>query len=116
MADPFAIDGLINERRANGATQWMVDNAANIGTAKAEMQRADNMLRVVKSLVVAASDAKTVGEREAEAYSSERYRDAVDALFVATRTYETLRSTQEAAKYMIDMFRSQNAAQRASRV
>lgn len=116
MQDPFAINGEITAQRATGATQWLVENAPKIGTAKAEMQRADNMLRVVKSLSIAASDAKTVGEREAEAYASQRYQDAVNALFEATRTYETLRSYQTAAQYVADMWRSMNSAQKASRV
>jgi hypothetical protein len=116
MADPFDIHGPITVERSNGATQWMVENAPRIGTAKAEMQKADNMLRVVKSLVISASAAKTVGEREAEAYSSPEYKDAIHNLFEATREYETLRSLQTAAQAVIDVWRSMSSAQKASRV
>lgn len=116
MSDVFDIQGNITSQRASGATQWLVDNAPRIGAAKAEMQKADNMLRVVKSLIISASEAKTVGEREAEAYASPQYKDAINALFEATKTYETLRSYQSAGQAVIDMWRSINAAQKSSRV
>lgn len=116
MPDDFDIEAEISERRANGATQWLFDNRNAIGKAKAERDKAEHMLRVTKSLVIASSELKTVGEREAEAYAHPKYKDAIDTLFSATETHETLRATQTAATALIDMWRSKNSALKAGRI
>ena len=69
MDDDFSIESDISERRANGATQWLFDNRNAIGKAKAERDKSEHMLRVTKNLIIAASELKTVSEREAEAYA-----------------------------------------------
>ena len=116
MNDIFDIAAEISEKRANGATQWLFDNRDRLGQAKAERDKADNMLRVVKSLIISQSDLKTVGEREAEAYSHRKYKEAIETLFEATRVHETLLATKVAATALIDMWRSKNSALKAGRI
>ena len=116
MDDDFSIESDISERRANGATQWLFDNRNAIGKAKAERDKSEHMLRVTKNLIIAASELKTVSEREAEAYAHPKYQQAIDTLFAATAAHETLRATQTAATSLIDMWRSKNSALKAARI
>jgi hypothetical protein len=100
--------------RAQRATQYLIDSAAEIGAAKADLVRAENMLRVVKSLAMKHSDERSAAAQEREAYASEQYQKAVDDLAALAGEFEKLRALREGAKMQIEMFRSVNANQRAA--
>lgn len=112
----FQIDGPINRQRAEAATEWLVHNAGAIGVAKANRDRCENMLRVVKSLAMKASDEKSAAAQEREAYASYQYKEAIDSLFEATKKHETLLSTKAAAMATIDVWRSLNSTLRGAQV
>ena len=100
--------------KAQKATQYLIDSAAEIAAAKGDLVKCENMLRVVKALAMKASDEKSAASQERDAYASPQYQEAVTALFEAARDYEKLRALREAAKMQIEMFRSLNANQRAA--
>ena len=100
--------------RAKAAVQYLIDSAAKYGAARAEAQRADDMLRVIKSLMMAQSNQKSVTAQERDAYASQRYRDAVDTKFEAVKESETLRAARDAAIQTIEAWRSMNANQRSA--
>jgi len=102
------------QHRAAKATEYLIDTAAEIAAAKADLVRAEAMLRVVKSLVMKASDERSAAAQERDAYASEEYRRAVDDLAEATKAYEKLRASREAAQAQIEFWRSYNANQRAA--
>jgi tartrate dehydratase beta subunit/fumarate hydratase class I family protein len=106
---PFQISGPITAQRAQAATEWMVENAARIGVAKGNRDKCENMLRVTKSLAMKASDEKSAAAQEREAYASTQYQDALDELYQATITHETLLSTRIAAQAVIEVWRSPNS-------
>jgi hypothetical protein len=100
--------------RASKAVQYLIDSATKYGAARAEAQRADDMLRVIKALMMAQSNQKSAAAQERDAYASQRYQEAVDAKFEAVKESETLRASREAAIQTIEAWRSMNANQRSA--
>ena len=103
---------LTDQQLAANATEYLVQSAAEIAAAKADMERAHHMLRVTKSLVMKMHDGKPISAQERDAYASDEYQEAVNNLFDATRDYELLRAKREAAKMRIEFWRSLNATHR----
>lgn len=100
--------------RASRATQYLIDSAQDIARAKAGLVKAENMLRVVKSLAMKHTQEKSAAAQEREAYASPQYLSAVNDLAAAAEEYEKLRSLREAAKMQIEFWRSLNANQRSA--
>ena len=105
---------LTQQELAANATQFLVDSAEEIGTAKAELVKAEAMLRSIKALAMKASDERSAAAQEWEAYASEQYQAQIDAVFSATQRFETLKAKREAASARIDFWRSMNANHRAA--
>ena len=101
-------------QKAEKATQYLIDSAAEIAAAKADLVRCENMLRVVKALAMKNSGANSAAAQEREAYASTAYQDAVTELANSTQEYETLRALREAAKMQIEYWRSFNANLRSA--
>jgi rhamnose utilization protein RhaD (predicted bifunctional aldolase and dehydrogenase) len=102
------------QAKAAKATQYLIDSSAEIATAKADLVRAENMLRVVKAMAMKHSGQTSAAAQEREAYASDQYRVAVDDLADVAGHYEKLRSLREAAKMQIEYWRSLNANQRGA--
>ncbi len=112
----FQTDGPITADRAQAATEWMVHHAVDIGKARGERDKADNMMRVVKALAMKASDEKSAAAQEREAYASDQYLAALDTCYHATVRHETLLSTRMAAQAVIEVWRSLNSTLKRSGV
>lgn len=100
--------------RASRATEYLIESAAEIASARAQLTKSENMLRVVKSMAMRMSNQKSVAAQETEAYASPQYLQAVNDLTAATQAYEELRAKREAAKMRIEYWRSLNANQRSA--
>ncbi|MFV1798214.1 hypothetical protein [Phaeobacter sp. Ay1a-4a] len=100
--------------KAAKATQYLIDSAAEIAAAKADLVRAENMLRVTKSISMKHSGEKSAAAQEREAYASDQYLAAVNELADVAGAFEKLRALREAAKMQIEYWRSLNANQRAA--
>lgn len=105
---------MIDSEKAAKAVQYLIDSAAEYGAARAKAQHCDDMLRVIKALIMAQSDQKAIAAQEREAYGSDRYLQAVQDKFEAVKVAETLRARREAAIQTIEAWRSLNANQRAA--
>lgn len=105
---------LTQQELAQNATQYLVDSAPEIGEAKASLVRAEAMLRHIKALAMKASDERTASGQEREAYASANYSEAIEAVYEASKRFETLKAKREAASARIDLWRSMNANQRAA--
>jgi hypothetical protein len=103
---------MVSAEEARKAVQFLVDSAAEYAAARADRERCENMLRVVKALTMKASDEKSAAAQEREAYASDEYRNALDELFEATKEAERLRALREAAQARIEFWRSFNAGLR----
>lgn len=102
------------QHKAEKATQYLIDSAAEIAAAKGDLVRCENMLRVVKALAMKHSGETSAAAQEREAYASEQYQNAVNELAEVARDYEKLRSLREAAKMQIEFWRSYNANHRGA--
>ena len=102
------------QTKAAKATQYLIDSAAEIAAAKADLVRGENMLRVIKALSMKHSDQKSAAAQERDAYASEAYQDAVNELADVAGQYEKLRALREAAKMQIEFWRSFNANHRSA--
>lgn len=100
--------------RAYTATEFLINSAADIARAKADLVKCEAMLRVVKSIAMKNSGEKSVAAQEREAYASDQYMAAINSLYMATEEYEKLRSLRDAAKAKIEYWRSLNANQRSA--
>lgn len=100
--------------RAEKATAYLIESAADIAEAKADLVQAEHMLRVTKAIAMKQSDERSAAAQEREAYASPEYRKAIDAVRENTRAYEELRAKREAAKIRIEYWRSLNANQRSA--
>lgn len=99
---------------AQKAVQFLIDTAAEYGAARADAIKADDMLRVVKSLIMAQSLESSVSARETEAYGSKAYRDAIEAKFQAVKAAEVLRARRDGAIHTIEVWRSLNSNLRSA--
>jgi hypothetical protein len=104
----------IDQERAAGAVEYLINSAAEYGAARADAIRAEAMLRVTKSLAMKSSGEKSVTAQEREAYASEPYLKAVDDLFDAVKAAETLKAQRESANATIEFWRTRAANERGA--
>jgi hypothetical protein len=105
---------MVDHVEASRAVAFLIDSANEYATAQANKGRAENMLRVIKSLAMKASGEKSASGQEREAYASEQYQAAVDEVFTATKDAERLRALRDGAKFKIEFWRSVNSGLRAA--
>lgn len=102
-------DVIMTADDAARATQWLVDSATDYAAARADRDRAEHMLRVVKSLVMKSCGETAVSAQEREAYASSEYLEQIETIRTATIEFEKLRALREAASHRLEFWRSYNA-------
>ena len=100
------------EEEIDKAVEYLRTSAEDSGRARGRMAYADGNLRRIKALVMLQKEGG-VGMREAEAYASDEYKDALEQLDNATADYETIRAKREAAQYACDVWRTQFSGRKA---
>lgn len=105
-----------NEADAEKAVKWLIDNAEQIAGARAERWKAEEMLKPTKALLMAQHSDKPVNAQEREALSDPRYQAAIDRAADAIKADELNRARVKAAEMKIEVWRSQQANLRATRV
>jgi len=88
------------------AIEYIQKNSREYAQAKAKRVLIENSLRSVKSRLMNESGAKTLGDREAEAYASEEYMVQVRGLAEAVEQEEYLRWMLEAAKMKTEVWKT----------
>lgn len=91
----------------------MIQAAPRYAKAKAQRMYLEEFRRVKRALLMQQSDAKTVADRETYAYSHPEYIAVVDGLQVAWEAEITLQWKLKAAELQVDIWRSQEASNRA---
>ena len=97
----------------NKAVDFLLANAPRYAKAKAERIYIEQYRKSLKSILFTESDSKTVADREAEAYSHPKYLDLLHGLKAAVEAEEALRWQMVAAEARIEVWRSQEASNRA---
>ncbi len=110
--DLFTFTGEIGRAAANSAVQWLVDNAEEIARRKAIMIYQEDRLRVVKSTVMALSNEKSIAAKEAAAYRSARYIEAVEEKRNSVFSYERLMNSKLAAQATKELYQTHEASSR----
>lgn len=88
------------------AIEYIQKNSREYAQAKAKRVLIENSLKSVKSELIGQSDAKTFGDREAEAYAHPDYKLQLQGLAEAVETEEYLRYMLEAAKLKIEIWKT----------
>ena len=105
---------MISEDRVEAAVEYLRDTARQYGQARGRALYTENNLRRVKALNMPPEGA--VAAREAEAYASVAYRDALEDMENAVAEAETIRALRDAAIYTIEVWRSQNSTRRQGNI
>lgn len=107
---------IVEDRELEMALDFLRDNAAEIGAAKARVVKAEHMVKHTEALLFLMSEQKTVDAKKAEVRTDQRWLDAADEESEAAGAYEKLRALREAAALKIEAWRSEQATYRAMKV
>lgn len=94
------------------AVDDMIRRAPQYAQAKAERVYMEEYRKTLKAMLMRESTAKSAVDREADAYANPKYIMHLNALRDAVEAEETHRWTLVAAQARVDVWRSQNAANR----
>lgn len=97
----------------NKAVDFLLANAGKYARAKAESIHIEEFRKSKKALPMAECPEKAVNAREQYAYSHPDYIALLDGLKAAVEVEEQLRWTQIAAQLRVEVWRSQEASNRA---
>ncbi len=93
--------------------QMIEDTAPRLANAKAERVYLEEYRKSLKALLMKASTQSTAAMQERDAYADAQYLDHLKALRIAVHGEEALRWRMVAAQAAIEVWRSQEASNRA---
>lgn len=102
---------MVTEAQADGAVNYLRDTAEDYGKACGRLAYLDGNLRRIKALEMLTAKG-SLGEREAQAYASAAYKEALEQLEEATAQRETIRAMRDAAQARFEQWRSENSARK----
>ena len=85
--------------------KFIQETAPKFAKAKADRTFIENYLRTVKSQLMGNSDATSLGQREADAYASQKYVDQLNGLREAVELEETFRWQMTAAQAKLEIWK-----------
>ena len=97
----------------NKAVDFLLANAGKYARAKAERIHIEEYRKSKKALLMAECPEKAANAREQYAYSHPEYIALLDGLKAAVEVEEQLRWAQIAAQLRVEVWRSENANNRA---
>lgn len=107
---------LVTDAEVEKALDWLRDNAAEIGDAKANAIRTERMTRHIKALEMKRYNEMSVSAQEREAYASHAYLGALEAEAIAAGEFERLRGLREAAAMKIEAWRTSSSNYRSMKI
>ncbi len=106
---------MISEERVEKAVEFMRDTAKQYGAARGHVAFYEGNLRRVKALEMVGRPG-SAADREATAYASSAYLEALEGLQNAVADCETLRAQRDAAEMTIEVWRSQFSASKRGNI
>ncbi len=97
----------------NKAVDFLLANAGKYAKAKAERVHIEEYRKSKKALLMAECPEKAANAREQYAYSHPEYIALLDGVIAAVEVEEQLRWPQIAAQLRVEIWRSQEASNRA---
>ncbi len=102
----------MEDNNPRSAVEYLIKTAPRFAKAKAERVYVENFLRSKKSLLMAQTEG-AVNAKEAYAYAHPEYIELLKGLRTAVEAEETLKWKMTAAELSIEVWRSQEASNRA---
>lgn len=99
-------------RDPHEAVDYLIKTAPRFAKAKAERVYVENFLRSKKSLLMAQVEG-SIAAKEAYAYAHPEYQQLLEGLRAAVEAEETLKWKMTAAELSVEIWRSQEASNRA---
>lgn len=99
-------------RDPHEAVDYLIKTAPRFAKAKAERVYVENFLRSKKSLLMAKVEG-SIAAKEAYAYAHPEYQQLLEGLRAAVEAEETLKWKMTAAELSVEIWRSQEASNRA---
>lgn len=106
---------VITDEQAESAVEYLRDTAEELGRKRGAMEYREASLRRVKALQMLTFEG-SLGDREARAYASSDYREALEDHQNAVAEYETLRALREASDWELRVWQSEKSSYRQGRV
>jgi hypothetical protein len=103
---------VVTDDQADSAVSYLRDTAEQYGKTCGRLAYLEGNLRRVKALEML-NVKGSLGDREAQAYASEAYKDALEQLENATADRETIRAKRDAAQCRFEQWRTQTSARKA---
>lgn len=97
----------------NKAIDFIFENGKNFAKAKAQRIYLEEYRKSLKAILMKRSMETAIGAQEREAYAHEEYRELLDGLRDAVQEEEELRWSLVAAQARVEVWRSQEASNRA---
>lgn len=105
---------IIDDQVLRGALAAIQAAPRALAKATHEARRAEGMLKHFKALEMKRHNEKSAAVQEREAYASEAYKQALEADARAAANLALQRAEFDAAKMVIELYRTQSATERAS--
>jgi hypothetical protein len=105
---------LIDEPSLQGALRVLHSAPQALHGAVYRARKAESMLKHIKSLEMKRFNQLAVSGQEREAYASDAYKAALEEDAQAAAELTVLRSKIDAAKTVVDVWRTESATERAS--
>ena len=99
-------------RDPHEAVDYLIKTAPRFAKAKSERVYVENFLRSKKSLLMAQVEG-SIAAKEAYAYAHPEYQQLLEGLRAAVEAEETLKWKMTAAELSVEIWRSQEASNRA---
>ena len=106
---------MISEDRVENAVEFLRDTSKRYGVARGHVAFYEGNLRRVKALEMVGRPG-SAADREATAYASSAYLEALEGLQNAVADCETLRAQRDAAEMTIEVWRSQFSASKRGNI
>ena len=101
------------ERDPHKAVDYIIANAKKFAKAKSERVYLEEYRKSLKALLMKRSLEDTIGAQEREAYAHEEYQQLLQGLKAAVETEEKLRWDLIAAQARVEIWRTEQANNRA---
>lgn len=105
---------IIDETALRGALNVLHTLPPKMHSAVYESRKAESMLKHTKALLMKRFNQLPVAAQEREAYASEEFKAAVEADAKAAADLAILKARIDAAKAVIEIWRTESATERAS--
>ena len=97
----------------NDAIDYIFKTAPEYAKAKGNLAQFEAFKHSLKAIEMSKSEATSIGAKEMDAYKSQPYQELCEAIGLATEEVETLRWKLIAAQLRVDIWRTEQASNRA---